>query len=321
MNLVGLDIGGTHVRVALVDEAGQVRAQAYGPTHAQRGASTSISLMIQMVRDLLSGASVPRLQGLGIGITGPVDAATGVVSNPYTLAGWPPTDIRTPFAEAFGVPVTVDNDANVAAIGEWWMGAGKGSRRLAMVTIGTGIGVATLVDGRVQRAADGRHGEAGHMVLNPAGPPCYCGANGCWEVLASGTALGREAKSRLWNEAGVLRRLAGGVPDRVDSRLLFEAAAEGDEPARALIDECADWIGLGLVNLGSTFMPDRFVMAGGLARHLETLRHRIEAVLQRHSVMVPYDRPLAAASLGEGAGPVGAARLALDAAMASHTDV
>lgn len=310
MNLVGLDIGGTNVRMALVDETGTVRARASAPTFADRGTTDSIDLMIQSVRDLLSGAGVSRLDGIGIGITGPVDPSSGIVTNPYTLAGWPPTDMRQPFANTFNVPVVVDNDANVAAVGEWWVGAGRDSDRLAVVTIGTGIGTATLINGQIQRATDGRHGEAGHMVLQADGPPCYCGANGCWEVLASGTALGHAARQRVWNDASILPTLAGGEMERVDSRLLFQAGGAGDAGAQMLIKEAAGWIGLGLVNLASAFMPDRFVIAGGLSDHLEVLRPGIEAVLRRHSIMVPCNVPVYASSLGDDAGSIGAARLA-----------
>ncbi|HUG60220.1 MAG TPA: ROK family protein [Methylomirabilota bacterium] len=309
MSIVGIDIGGTNVRVVVVDRSGRVLARTSLETRAEQGPVATFARIFDAIRGL-APAPDPRIEAIGIGATGPVDPLTGIVDNPYTLGGWPPTDLRTPFAEAFAAPVVVDNDANVAAAGEWWAGAARGYRRVAMVTVGTGIGVAALIDGKIQRAVDGRHGEAGHMVLDPNGPECYCGARGCWEVLASGTALGRNAKERAKRDGGLLMELAGGDADAVDGKILFEAAARGDVSAAAVIDEAASWIGLGLVNLAATLTPDVIVLGGGVTRRLPAMRAGIEAVLRRHAVMVPTDMPVVAAELGEDAGPIGAARLA-----------
>jgi glucokinase len=313
MIFVGLDIGGTNTRAVAMDARGVMLARRRVPTLPQRGATDTIDFLVTTVKEMLEEAGGPLIS-MGIGITGPVDLTTGVVSNPYTLGGWPPTDIREPFAEAFNVPVTIDNDANVAAIGEWWLGAGRGVARMTMVTIGTGIGVATLLDGQVQRTSAGRHGEAGHMVLNPAGPECYCGARGCWEVLGSGTALQRKARELALNgdEGGMIRALANGDPNRIDGDLLLTAAAAGDRSALRIVDETASSIGLGLVNLASTIMPDLFVLSGGVMDHIELFRPEMENVMRRHSTMIPTDVPILAASLGDDAGALGAAKQALD---------
>jgi glucokinase len=311
MSIVGIDIGGTRIRLVLADATGRVRARSGLATEPEAGPGRAVGRMVQGVRELAAKAG-DRIEAVGIGVTGPVDPLTGIVDNPHTLGGWPPTDLRSPVEDAFGVPVAVDNDANVAAVGEGWIGAGRGARRLAMVTIGTGIGVAVVIDGAVQRATDGRHGEAGHMVLDPSGPECYCGARGCWESLASGTALGRAARERAWSDDGLLRRLSDGDPDKIDARLLFQAAAAGDRAAAEVVDAAARHIGLGLVNLASTVMPDVFVLAGGVAAHLPVLSPVITDVLRRHAVMIPTEVPVVPAELGDDAGPIGAARLALE---------
>lgn len=309
MSVVGIDIGGTNLRALAVADDGGIQARVTAATTPERGPEATIAELVAMIRRLETETG-RAATALGIGVTGPVDPFTGIVTNPFTLGGWPPTDLLQPFRETFGVPVAIDNDANVAAVGEGWLGAGRGYRRLAMVTIGTGLGVASLVDGVVQRGVDGRHGEAGHMVLDPAGPACYCGANGCWEVLASGTAIGRRARA-AWAESGLLRQLAEGDRERVDAGMVFAAAAQGDAAAAALVEDAARWIGLGLVNLAATVTPDVFILAGGVARQLEALRPRIEAVLRRQVVMIPTDIPLVQAALGDDAGAIGAARLAM----------
>lgn len=314
MSIVGIDIGGTSFRVVLLDRSGRILERAIEATAPERGARETIARIIACIHRLQAKAGV-ALEALGVGITGPVDPLTGIVTNPFTLGGWPATDLREPFRMSLGIPVAVDNDANVAAVGEAWLGAGRGFTRIAMVTVGTGIGVASVLEGKVQRAIDGRHGEAGHMVLNPAGPACYCGANGCWESLASGTAIGTTARDLAHRREGQLWELAGGDLNRIDARLLFEAAAGGDAPAKAVVNATARWIGLGLVNLASTLMPDVFILAGGVVRHLDVMKPAIDEIMRRHAVMVPTDTPILAAALGDEAGPIGAAKLAIGQAL------
>ncbi|HEV7274674.1 MAG TPA: ROK family protein [Devosiaceae bacterium] len=310
MTAIGIDIGGTNVRVLAIDPSGHVLERAYADTAPERGPQETIAEIIGMVRSLQARMRVAPT-ALGIGVTGPVDPFTGVVTNPFTLGGWPDTNLRSPFEAAFALPIAIDNDANVAAVGEAWLGAGRGYRRVAMVTIGTGIGVAVLLDGDVHRAADGRHGEAGHMVLRDGGPPCYCGASGCWEVLASGPAIARAGGEQAWREGGGLWTLAGGDRERVDAGLVFAAAAGGDPLAQSVVEDAAHCIGVGLANLAATVTPDVFILAGGVARQLEAMRPRIEAVLHRQAALIPTDVPVREALLGEDAGAIGAARLAL----------
>jgi glucokinase len=282
VTLLGIDIGGTNARIAAVGDRGALLASRRVPT---RGAGETLGALLELAETVLDGP--PR--AVGIGITGPVDAASGVVDNPHTLVGWPPTDVAAPFRERFGVPVAVDNDANAAALGEWWRGAGRGALRLAAITLGTGIGVGLLVGGRVQRGADGRHGEIGHHVLDPAGPECYCGARGCWESLAAGPALAHRAGGR---------DVARGV-------------REGDPVALQAVAETARWIGLGLVNVGAFFMPDVVVLAGGVAEHFALMRPVIDEVLARHHRLVPTGFEVRQAETGDDAGAFGAAYAAL----------
>ena len=319
MSIIGIDIGGTSVRQVLLRRDGTVVARQRLSTAPEQGANQTIAMIIRATRELASTVAGDPIEAIGIGVTGPVDAFTGIVSNPFTLGGWPPTDLRTPFETAFAVPVAVDNDANVAAVGEWWLGAGRAGARVTMVTIGTGIGVATLIGGQIQRSTKGQHGEAGHMVLDPFGEACYCGAHGCWEVLASGSALDRYARALAESGDSQLGKLTNRRPELANSALLFSSAAAGDAAAQRAIDVVAGWWGLGLVNLASTLMPDLFVLSGGVMEHFESVRATVESVLKRHSTMVPANVPLAVATLGEDAGAVGAAKLALDLTSPSPT--
>jgi len=312
MTVIGVDLGGTHVRIVALDRSERIFAQRKILTAPNRGADQTIDAILTEIRAIIAEEGTTDLQAVGIGVTGPVDVTTGIVSNPYTLSGWPPTDLRNPFAESLGVPVVIDNDANVAAVGEWWRGAGAGSARMTMVTIGTGIGVATLIGGVVQRASNGRHGEAGHMVLDPRGPDCYCGAKGCWEVLGSGTSLQKWAQKLACDSGSALLELAGGDPRAATTTHLFAGARAGDSAAKLAVDDFANWLGLGLVNLASTVMPDMFVLSGGVMAHFDLIEARLIHVLRRHAVMIPTEIAVIAAALGDDAGAVGAARLAFE---------
>jgi len=256
------------------------------PTAAARGSAVTIETLLGLIRRVLSeshvSSSVPS--AIGIAISGPVDVNTGIVNNPYTLGGWPSTDILSPFRAAFpGATVIAENDANAAAMGEWCMGVGRGTKRFVLVTLGTGVGVGFVVDGKIQRGGKGDHGEAGHLVLDPSGPPCYCGANGCWEVLASGTALSKHLK----NSSGM----------------------DSDHYLRA-IEQAAHWTGLALVNLCAVFSPDAIAIGGGAGAQFDLMEKKIAEMMHRHRRLIPTDVPVLAAQTGDDAGLIGAALLA-----------
>jgi glucokinase len=284
MTLIGIDIGGTNSRVGIVSAEGQVLARVAALTAAARGPEATIDSLLGLIHQVLTeGRGHPMAPlAIGIAISGPVDVHTGIVSNPYTLGGWPPTDIVTPFRSAFlGATVIAENDANAAALGEWRVGVGRGTKRFVLVTLGTGVGVGFVVDGRIQRGSTGDHGEAGHLVLDPAGPPCYCGARGCWEVLASGTALSK--------------------------RLQDSNGADGHRHA---IEEAARWTGLALVNLCAVFSPDAIAIGGGAGANFDVMQGVLSAVMRQHRRLIPTDIPVWAARTGDDAGLIGAALLA-----------
>lgn len=316
MSVIGVDIGGTNTRVGLLTHGGDIVARCSIPTPADRGTAVGEHL-IELIESLLRDRSA-TLDGIGVAVTGPVDPRTGIVNNPYTLRGWGPTNLVPPLREHFGVTVEIENDANAAALGEWWKGAGRATRRLAVVTIGTGIGVGLLVEGQLQRKPDRSHGEAGHHVLDPQGPLCYCGARGCWEVLAAGPALARAA---LQADAPAL---LGDIPreDRdAIADVVIKAALTGEPVAIHLLDRIAQWVGVGLVNLVAFFMPDTVVLGGGVgARCFTLLTPTITSILEQHRRLVPTDINLRVAETGDDAGLLGAGLRVLSVAAALNGD-
>jgi glucokinase len=235
-----------------------------------------------------------------VAVAGPVDRETGVVSNPWTLASLAGADVRSPFAKQFGVPVIVENDTDAAALGEYVYGAGRGVDSLAMVTLGTGVGVALVHDGSLLRGTGGYHAEAGHHSIADSGPVCYCGLVGCWESLASGTALERDARAAIDEGAWLPEQTVESAED------VTAAADRGDPFAQALLDDLGFHVGRGLRNVEAFFAPATIAIGGGLGTRLDLLSAGIERGRLPGSAL-NLRAEVVRASLGDSAGALGAA--------------
>jgi glucokinase len=292
---IGIDLGGTELRAAVVSAEGRVLAHARTETAAMDGPDAVIGQMAALVGQI---AGEHRIIGVGIGSPGPLDAAAGVVAHAPRLRGWNDVPLATLASERLGLPVRIDNDANVAALAEWRFGAGRGLRHMVYVTVSTGIGGGVIVDGRLLHGRGSMAGEIGHMAISEAPIPCACGGFGCWEALASGTALGQRASA------------LGGF-GRVTARDVARLAAAGDATAAALLAEEGRYLGIGFANLLHLYAPEMIVVGGGLSESLPAMRAEIEAVMRRRVMPAYRDVPVVAAALGRQAGVIGAALLVL----------
>ena len=295
---VGIDIGGTKIAVATVSAADGIVREATIPTDSELGIASGVSRIAETLRRLLdqSGWSARDLRGIGIGCAGPVDRQRGTILNPHTLPGWEDGDIVSPLREAFGCPVRLENDADMALLGECHAGAGRGFDPVVMLTIGTGIGGAALVGGQILRGAAGEHPEMGHVPVDPRGPRCYCGENGCFESLASGSALAAAAA-------------AHGLGD---ARQLFARAREREPAAEGILRDALSAMARATWTIAHTLLPERLILGGGLMdEHYDTFAAAAaDAIAQ--AVLVPRKRmSVARASLGNRAGILGAARAAM----------
>ncbi len=307
---IGIDIGGTKINVAVVSVKGEIRARTGFETRSDRGFEVCLAELVEGIRRVAREAHVGvqasacppdrpkpefQLAGIGIGCAGPVNPQRGTIHNPYTLPGWDGADIVTPLREAFRVPIHLENDADAAGLGELHFGAGRGANPLVMVTLGTGVGGAALVGGRIYRGVAGEHPELGHLAVEAAGPECYCGRRGCWESLASGTAIGAAGQSFGF----------------ADSRAVFAAAAN-DANAAAIIQRAVNATVAAAWTLAHTFLPQRIILGGGIgeehfARFAIAIRRQLSVATQ-----IPKDRvEVVRAELGNDAGVIGAACLAL----------
>ncbi len=298
LRALGLDLGGTKMAVAAVDGTGTIHARTTLPTEAERGFDRAVSRLANALDAILAQAGWPAgdVRGIGIGCAGPVDPACGLIDNPYTLTGWNGCDIVTPLRQRFGVPVRLENDADAAALGECFVGAGRGFDPVVMLTFGTGVGGAAIVHGVIYRGANGEHPELGHIPVLPESPPCYCGRSGCLESLASGTAIGA----------------AGQIVGFADARAVFAASRTGDPAAAAIVDRALAAAATAAWTICHTFLPQRLVLGGGIMdEHFDLFAAAIDRAL---APATQFTRPavsVARAALGNDAGLVGAAALAL----------
>ena len=313
----GADIGGTNVRVALVDGDGTVVEQRRGPTPPSLDAL--VDQIAVAVRDL--APLRPAAGALGIGAAGLVDTA-GVIHYAPNVPAFRDAPLRARVADALDMPVAVDNDANVAVLAELVHGAARGRHDVLLVTLGTGVGGGIVAGGRVLRGAHGFGAEIGHFQVDPDGPMCACGRPGHWEALASGTALGALGRAQaLAGNAPSLVARAGGSADAVKGVHVGAAAVAGEADALAIVAEYAARVAIGLVGLVNILDPEIVVVSGGLvelgdvllAPMRDAFADQIEGAAYRPEVeIVP-------AALGEHAGVIGAAALARDLAGAGRS--
>ena len=298
MVAIGIDIGGTKIAVAAVSSQGEVLANVRFATEPHLGFATALNKMISGINSVINDAGVKSemLDGIGIGCAGPVDPLRGTIHNPHTLPTWDDCDLVSPLAERFSVRVRMENDADAAASGEARFGAGRGSDPMVMLTFGTGIGFAAIMKGQIYRGVAGEHPEAGHIPTTADGPECYCGLRGCFEAMASGTAIDA----------------AGKVAGFADGRAVFAAAAKGNTVAAGILDAATQATATAIWTLAHTFLPQRFVLGGGLIDdHFELFATPARDALLR-AVLLPKGRvEIVRASLGNDAGVVGAASLVM----------
>jgi glucokinase len=305
---VGIDLGGTQVRAALVDGSGQVLARAAQRTDAVGGPRAVLQQIQQLVAETTQGISHSALCGVGVSAPGPLDAEAGVILGIPTLTGWVDVPLVAWLQQSLGLPVTLENDGIAAAIGEWRFGAGRGLSDFVYVTVSTGIGGGVIADGRVLRGRGRLAGHIGHMTTAPDGAVCSCGNPGCWEAQASGTALGQTARQRAASTPGSLLAAYG---QALSAREVMAAARTGDALALELVEREAQLLGIGIVNLLHLYSPQTVVVGGGVAQGFDLLQPGIDRHLRTRALPPFRGVPVVVAQLGQNSGLVGAASLIL----------
>jgi len=307
--VIAIDLGGTNIRAALCDESGSILKRFKQLTQPEQGATAVISRIAETARAVLP--EDVQVAGVGIASPGPIDPYTGTVLYAANLY-WRDVPLRDALQNALQLPVTVGNDANLAALGEQRYGAGKGVHDLVYITLSTGIGCGVILNDQLVLGHRGLATEIGHMVMDFNAPPGDSGVPGCFEHYAAGPAIARlaQTKARAHRNTNMLA-IAGGDVNRITSKEVGEAAQAGDVLALEVVHETARIIGLGMVNALHLFDPAMIIVGGSVSLMGDVLLNPVRETIERHA-MPPYrGRPLVPAKLGDDCGLLGSAALAL----------
>src|SRR2546425_7578882 len=264
MAFVGVDLGGTQLRVAVADDRGNLRTVVRRATEAARGRDHVIKRIVDAVKKAVEEDGTParRVRALGIGLPGPVDPAAGLVISPGNLPGFKNVPLNAILTRATGIPSFLHHDAHLAALGEHRRGAARGASEMIYVTVSTGIGAGLLLRGELYAGAHGIAGEVGHIVVQPGGPLCTCGNRGCLEAIASGTGIARAARESAPGTPGsALHGL-----EHPHAEDVARAARAGDELANAILENAGTYLGLAMGTLVNLFNPQLIVLGGSVLK-------------------------------------------------------
>jgi glucokinase len=289
--IIGLDLGGTKISGAAVSVDGsQVVGLRSIPTQSELGAEGVIDRIIALVEGVMidtmneTGVGRKGFLGIGTGAPGPLDREKGIVVVAPNL-GWKDFPMRDRIEKRLGLPTTLDNDANCATVGEWWLGAARGGRNVVGITIGTGIGGGLIINGELYHGASDVAGEIGHTTIDVNGRHCKCGNYGCLEAYASGPAIATRAREALVREdmASMLPSMVDGALERITAETVYDAAKKGDGLANEIVRDTARYLGAGLATLLNVINPDTVVIAGGVLRAGEALLAPLRAEVRRRA--------------------------------------
>lgn len=307
---IGIDLGGTNLKLALLDGENRIAARLTVATGGAEGHDAVIERMIDGVRSLRAENAVIQITGIGIGVPGEVDMETGITGDLPNLPGrWRNVPVGPAIADASGLPVGMINDAKAFALAEYRLGAAAGADTALCVTVGTGIGGAVIAHGQILYGVGAMAGEIGHLIVQPEGPRCTCGNLGCAETLANGPAIAGEAVRRVVQGFTTsLTSMSEGDLDAITPELVARAADEGDPVAIDVIDRAAGWLGITLAGAIALLAPEVVVIGGGVAPAGGRYFRAAEEAARSHSGVIDITRvAFRPARLGYEAGVIGAA--------------
>jgi glucokinase-like ROK family protein len=315
--VLGVDIGASHLNILLTDFAAHETAEMQMRLDINRGPQVCLSQTDELVRKLLkeNGLTLKDIAAIGVGVPGPIVAEAGMVSGPPIMPGWDGYPIRDHLKEAWGCPVTLNNDAELGAVGEWAYGAGRGERNLAYIKVGTGVGSGLLLEGQLYRGATGSAGEIGHITIDENGPLCTCGNRGCLEAFAGGNAIARRAMDVV--RRGQRTQLAEVVDNPDFSAMdVMMLARRGDLVAQRIVAEAGTHLGTAIASMVNLFNPSMVVIGGSISQIGDLLLEPIRAAVLKRSLQ-PASRAvrISAALLGRRSCAMGAVVQAISIAI------
>lgn len=314
--LLGIDLGGTTVKFGILTSEGEVQEKWAIETNTLENGRHIVPNIVESLKHRLEmyGLTAEDFIGIGMGSPGAVDRENKTVTGAFNL-NWAETqEVGSVIEKELGIPFAIDNDANVAALGERWVGAGANNPDVVFVTLGTGVGGGVIADGNLIHGVAGAGGEIGHIIVEPETEfECTCGNKGCLETVASATGVVRLARHLAEGyEGNSSIKAAVDNGEQVTSKDIFVAAAEGDKFANSIVDKVSQYLGLATANISNILNPDSVVIGGGVSAAGEFLRSRVEGYFTRYAFpQVRRTTKVKLAELGNDAGIIGAASLAL----------
>lgn len=311
---IGIDVGGTNVKIALVDDNGKIIYSNSVPTYAKMGYEYTVNNIKQAIKDLMkeTNTTTSDIEGIGFDFPGQVDCKTGVVKLAPNIPGWVNVPIAQMIEDEFHIPTRIDNDVRCAALGELKFGAGKGCENFICITVGTGIGSGIVINGKVVRGATNAAGELGHIKLQMnGGPICGCGDTGCLEAFASGPAIVAMAQEYIkGGKSTKFREMAAVEGGEITPYMVAKAAEEGDPVAKRIFEIVGEYIGIGLTSVINLLNPERVIIGGGVAESGELLLGPIRKTIKERAMVVAGNAvEIVPAQLGNSAGVIGASML------------
>jgi glucokinase len=313
--IIGIDLGGTTIKFGILTVEGEIQDKWAIPTNILEDGKHIVPDIINAINHRLSLYNLDKSDflGIGMGTPGSVNIANGTVKAAFNLNWADVQEVGKPIAEGVGLPFILDNDANVAALGERWVGAGENQPDVVFITLGTGVGGGIVAAGELVHGVAGAGGEIGHICVDPEGFSCTCGNTGCLETVTSATGIVRLARKfaeEFEGDSAVKAAIDNG--EQVTSKDIFVAAEAGDKFSLMVVDKFAYYLGFACANLGSTLNPDSIVIGGGVSAAGEFLRAKVEAYFKKYAFStVRATTKIKLAVLGNDAGIIGAASLAL----------
>ncbi len=310
---IGLDLGGTNIKAGIVDETGRILRQSSCSTLSHEGPDAVVERMASLVKELAPFVKA-GLAGVGVGSPGPLHPTSGLIYMTPNMPGWENYNLKDKLYGRTGIRTEVENDANCAALGEGWLGAGQKANTMILLTLGTGIGGGILMGGRPVNGPHMAAGEVGHIVINYDGPKCGCGGHGCLEAYCGAAGIVARAWEYL-EKPGTVSTLRDEVGDdrlKLTPEMISRAAGKGDGVSLSVLRETGRLLGVGIASLVNLFAPDIVVLGGGVAGAGEVLLNAVREEVRRRALPPANEQvEIAPAMLGNNAGLVGAASLIL----------
>ena len=315
MYRLGIDLGGTNIVAGVVDENYEIIAKASCKTAVPRPESEICDSMAEVAVKAVQKAKIKMddIESIGIGVPGAVNPKTGVIEYSANLFfhNW---EVVKMMEERLGKKVNIENDANAAALGEYLAGSAKGAKNAVAITLGTGVGGGIIINGKIYSGSNFAGAELGHMVIVKDGKECACGRHGCWETYASATGLINLTKQKILSEKleySYMLKLCDGDINKVSGKTSFDAMADGDPTAKAVVEEYISYLACGLVNIINIFQPDVLCIGGGISAQGENLLAPLRAIVERERYTKHNDKQtvICTCTLGNDAGIIGAACL------------